>query len=103
MDSKAFVTWLVIVRELKQKVAENRASNCKKVELALGDLDQHFKKDGGEELLKLFVYSLADQRENLAPKHGMQIDGNIYDNTSTYRQAVKKYMEFKTYQEEGSY
>lgn len=103
MDSKAFVTWLIIIRELKQKVAENRASNCNKVEIALGNLDQHYRKDKGEELLKLLQYSKADQRENRPAKHGMTIEGNVYDNTSTYRQAIKRYMEFKAYQEEGSY
>mgnify|MGYP000902508242 CR=1 FL=1 len=102
MDSKAFVTWLVIVRGLKKKVAENRSSNCSKVEKALGDLDLHYRKDDGKELLELLQYSKADEREKLPARHGMDIKGIVYDNTATYRQAVKKYMEFKAYQQEGS-
>lgn len=97
MDTKEFISWLVIEGELKESVAKNRASNCKKVENALGNLNQHYKRDGGFVLLKLLKYSLADKRDNLPAKHGMKIDGDIYNNTSTYRQAVKKYMAFKAF------
>jgi hypothetical protein len=97
MNKESFITWLTEVREFKKSVVQDRVSNCKKVTLYHGDLDQHFKKDKGEALLQLLVYSKADQRENLPAKHGIPINGNQYEGTASYRQAVKRYMDFKEY------
>ena len=99
MITNEFITWLIDVRGLSETVAKNRASNCKKVWLALGNLDQHYRRDEGKYVLYLLTYTRADKRENAASKHGMEIKGDIFNNTATYKQAVKKYMEFREYQD----
>jgi hypothetical protein len=98
MNKDSFINWLTDVREFKKSVVQDRVSNCKKVAIHHGDLDQHFKKDKGEELMELLVYSKADHRDNLPTKHSIPINGNLYEGTASYRQAVRRYMDFKKYE-----
>lgn len=100
MKKELFYVWLTEVRGLKKTAAQDRVSNCKKVVTFHGDLDLHYKKDSGKSLLELFVYSKAEHRENTPAKHSIPINGNVYEGTASYRQAINRYMDFKKYENE---
>lgn len=91
----AFKTWL----ERKGYGAgtiTSRCSNCERVESELGiNLDDEFKVDEMRRLLSLFEYSKDDARRGLNPRHGMYIDGNVYNGTATLRSALNLYYQFK--------
>lgn len=94
MKKTEFRTWMKEVRGLSAHTANLRNSNCKKVEMAHGCLDQHFASDKGKSLLQTLAYSSADERENAPARHKVVINGNIRNGSSTLRQAVRRYMEF---------
>lgn len=94
MNTKLFVKWLVEVRGLKQKVAENRVSNCNTIEKLYGDLEEHYYLDNCITLLDLIKYTKKDEKENRPPNHIINIKGNVFNGTQTYRQALKKYLDF---------
>lgn len=99
MITSEFKTWMIDVRGLDTVVARGRLSNCKKVWLSHGNLDQHYRRDEGKYILYLLTYSFADYKSGIEPKHGISIGGNKYTNTATYKRAAKLYMEFKEYQD----
>lgn len=87
-------------------VAENtasaRLSNCLTIERCERiDLDREYDSDGCEELLALFTYTSADEREDRLPRHHVQIAGNLRNGTSTYKQALKKYILFRSSNEDA--
>lgn len=94
MDTKEFKDWL-INNNYKQNVVQSRLSNCNTVEKEYGNLDNHFKKDKGRELLELLSYSTDDERENRPTKHSIKIDGNLRTGSATLKLAVNLYMKFK--------
>ena len=61
MKTDLFRNWLIDVQEYKPKVVQSRVSNCKRVDRYY-DLDAHFIKDGGLELLELFKYTNIEWR-----------------------------------------
>jgi len=83
MRQKEFEDWL----RSKMQVASiaSRIANCRRVERVEGDLDQHAKENGMAELLSRLAYSKDDQRKGLRPKHGVKIDGDLYDGTATLK------------------
>lgn len=94
MKKAEFRTWMKEVRGLCAHTANLRNSNCKRVEMAHGCLDQHFLRDRGKSLLKTLAYSSADERENAPARHRVKIDGKLRTGSATLRQAVRRYMEF---------
>lgn len=94
MNTKLFVKWLTEVRGLQESVAKNRASNCNTIEKIYGDLEIHYYTDGCSSLMGIFKYSQKSHKANLPPKHLIDMKGNVYTGTSTYRQALKKFIEF---------
>ena len=76
--------------------AENRVSNAQKVEIAFGDLDAHYDHDKLHDLLEMMKYSKEDEASfKLLPK-GLVIDGDFYTGMATLRQAIQRYIEFKS-------
>lgn len=102
MNKELFISWLEKVKEYKKTTIQDRVSNVKKIALHHGDLDQHFKKDKGAELFELLTYTKQEYRENIACKHNIPISGDLYDGTSSYRQALRLYMEFKKHEIENN-
>ena len=100
MKKEAFKKWLrdVYVREngkaLVRTTQDNRVANCRSVEIAEGDLDEHFKHDEMRSLLERLSYSAEDARKRQPPSHAIPIDGNPLTGTSTYRQAINLYLKF---------
>lgn len=95
METNQFKNWLIEIKSYKQNVVQSRASNCHTVEKEYGDLDIHFKKDKGRELMELLSYSTYDEREKKPTKHSIKIDGNLRTGSATLKQGVNLYMKFK--------
>lgn len=93
MKTDLFRNWLIDIHEYKPKVVQSRVSNCKRVDRYY-DLDAHFIKDGGLELLELFKYTTEDQRNRKPTKHIIPIDGDLRTGSATFKSAVTLYMTF---------
>lgn len=100
MKTNDFRIWLKEVREVSAHTANLRISNCRKVEDAHGDLDLHFTRNKGASLMSILAYSTNDERENAPARHEVRIGGIIRTNTATFRQAVRRYIEFRVHQQE---
>jgi hypothetical protein len=100
MQDILFKNWLTDIYGMEAKAAESRTTNCRTIEKIEGDLDMHFEHDKGKYLLELLTYSRADEANNAPAKYNIPIDGVIYTGTSTLKQAINRYMEFKQYQAE---
>lgn len=94
MNVKRFKLWLEFNGKPRNTI-QNRISNCRNVESNEGDLDQHYANDYGLSILDKLSYSVEDERTNLVPKHNIIINGNIRTGSSTLKQAVTLYMNFK--------
>ena len=93
MQETLFHNWLL--KRFSRGTASSRLSNCHRVEEYEGDLDDHFNRDQGKSLIERLSYSIKDQRENRQAKHNIPICGNVYNGTTTLKQAAKLYFEFK--------
>jgi hypothetical protein len=95
MKTDDFRSWLKESRNYSNHTTTSRISNCKKVETAHGDLDQHFIRDKGMSLMGLLAYTTHDERENAPARHRVVITGKLRTGSVTLRQAVRRYMEFR--------
>ncbi|MGB0891568.1 MAG: endonuclease NucS domain-containing protein [Flavobacteriaceae bacterium] len=100
MDVTNFKLWLEY-NDTDSRTIQSRISNCRTVERNEGDLDQHFIKDNGLDLMDRLSYSTQDERLNANPKHRIPINGNIRNGSATLKQAVKLYMTFKNDRNSG--
>lgn len=74
----------------------SRITECRRVERDLKvDLDREYQKDQMKHLISLFEYSRDDMNAGLEPRHGMKIKGDLCNNTATYKNALKLYLEYK--------
>jgi len=101
MLENEFYTWLLTKRTDNQDTASSRKSNCLRVCEFEGDLDIHFEEDECCSLIEKLTYSVDDERNNRPPKHKIPIDGNVRTVTSTFKQAVRLYVEFKNDMKNG--
>jgi len=79
----------------ERKTIQNRISNCKNVENYEGDLDEHFSEDKCISLLERLFYSTENERKNDTPNHSVPINGNLRTGSSTLKQSVNLYVDFK--------
>jgi len=96
MDSEGFKSWLTLKNRGK-KTIQNRISNARNVENFEGDLDKHYEKDFGISLMTKLYYSKKDEREGLPVKHDVPINGVFRTGSSTLKNAVKLYMDFRLF------
>lgn len=95
----AFKTWLE-QWEYGEGTVRSRYTNCERIEAELGiNLDDEFQVDEMCRLLELFKYSNNDFEQGVPPRHGMHIDGNVYNGTATLRSALNLYYSFKMHPE----
>ena len=95
MKEKEFMNWMVNSDGLSNPTAMSRLSNCRRVCEFEGNLDEHYEKDGCRGLLLRLDYTKLDEQACLPARHSIPIDGNIYNGTATFRQAVRKYIAFR--------
>jgi hypothetical protein len=93
MQEQAFKSWLL--KKYQKNTANSRFSNCQNVENYVGDLDGHFNDDKCFTLIENLTYSGADERDNQSARHSIPINGNIRNGSSTLKQAVKLYVDFR--------
>ena len=96
MREERFKDWLVTVHGLGERTADNRLSNCRRVEAHEGNLDRQWEEDELVDLIDRLTYSRQDQRDGRRPRHRIGIDGDIYNGTATLKQAVVRYREFRS-------
>ena len=93
MIKTEFEQWLL--KKYDAKTASSRKSNCLRVEQFEGDLDNHFDTDKCYGLLKKLTYTKDDENNDRIKKHNIPINGNVYNGTSTFKQAVNLYSQFR--------
>ena len=96
MQEQPFRAWLKDERGQQENTIGSRVSNCRRVErYEEVDLDSQWETDELKDMLKRFSYSKTDERNGIPPKHRVPIPRNIYDGTSTLRQAIRLYKAFR--------
>lgn len=85
MERRAFNKWLKEVKGYQENTASSRVSNCQRIEDAYGNLDEHYARDKLDLIINDF--------DNL--NHKIKINGNYSTGTSTLKQALNLYIEFK--------
>jgi hypothetical protein len=93
MLEKEFYDWLL--KKYNTATANARKANCLNISKYEGDLDQHFEKDTCRSLIEKLSYSTDDEKHNRPAKHKIPISGNVRAGSSTLKQAVNLYVEFK--------
>ncbi len=96
MRQERFKDWLNTEKGLSEKSANARVSICRRVQRHEGDLDVHWDADELEDVLDRLTYSTGDLRDGRPPKHGIEIDGDVYTGTITLKAAVSSYGEFRS-------
>ena len=66
-----------------------------RVEEHYGDLDEHYAKDRLASLIEALSYSTEDRRRNRPNPSKIPFDGDIRNNLASYRDAVKRYRNFR--------
>ena len=83
------------VKYPKGGTANSRYANCIRIEKYYGDLEAEYDKDKCQQLLKDFIFTKTMDNDGIAPYHKVPISGNKVAGTSTLRNALKLYIEFK--------
>lgn len=66
-----------------------------RVEQHHGDLDQHYEADRMAGLIALLTYSTEDERHKRPNPSRIPFDGDIRSNLASYRDAIKRYRQFR--------
>jgi len=93
MLENQFYDWLL--KKYNPATANARKANCLNVSKYEGDLDQHFEKDACRSLIEKLSYSTDDEKHNRPAKHKIPICGNVRAGSSTLKQAINLYVEFR--------
>ncbi len=93
MRADAFRAWLTAQGQAKSSVS-TRVSDARRVESHYGDLDEAYRADGFEAVLKKLEYSAADRAAERPNPSELPIEGNLYDSLASYRAAVTAYRRF---------
>ncbi len=95
MNRNSFYRWLKIIKKYDRETCNLRVENCREIENYYGNLDQIYAKDKFESLREEFKYSAEEQKKDIPPKHKVPISEDIYNKTTTLRNALNLYSEFK--------
>lgn len=71
-----------------------RASGVQRLERALGDLDEHWARDGGRTVVEKLTFSRADCARGRPLPPGIRIDGDVYTGVATLRRSAVLYFQF---------
>ena len=95
MNRNSFYKWLKIIKKYDLETCDSKVENCQEIESYYGDLDQIYAEDKFESLREEFKYLAEKQKKNIPPKHKIPMDEDIYNRTTTLRNALNLYSEFK--------
>jgi hypothetical protein len=90
----AYRTWLE-QQQYQQNTITAQIARVKRVEEFHGDLDEHFQKDHIDGLLALLYYTTDDMRRGAPNPCKLPIEGDLRSNIASYRDAVKRYRQFR--------
>ncbi len=93
MKEKSYREWLA-QQKYQANTITNQIHRVRRVEDHYGDLDEHYSKDRLAEILDTLTYSMSDMRAGRPNPTKIQIQGDIRANLSSYRDAVKRYVNF---------
>lgn len=93
MKSNEYKEWLY-----KQKYHENtikaQLHRTSRVEELYGNLDEHFQSNGLSEVIAALSYSMSDKRANRPNPTKIMLQGDLYNNLASYRDAINRYRNF---------
>ena len=101
MKEEQFREWLQ-AKGYQDKVVQSRVANVRKIEEVYPDLDSRIQDGTISNLLSAFTYNASDRNHNREPLHKIQINGDQYNGTATYKSALILYMTFYN-ESNGSY
>lgn len=93
MKEKEFRDWL-LAKGYQEKVVQSRVANIRKIEEVYPDLDSRIEDGSITNLLSAFTYNASDRKHNREPLHKIQIEGDQYNGTATYKNALGLYITF---------
>lgn len=73
---------------------QTKMSEVRRLENVYGDLEAHYSSDGLESIAGELIYSSVDKRNGEENPSKIPIDGDLYNNLSSYRSALRKYQLF---------
>jgi hypothetical protein len=95
MITAEFKNWLHDKHNLSPRTIDSRVANCRTIEKWEGDLDEHYARDGGKNLLNRLTYSQADQDRHISARHSIPINGDIRNGSATLKSAARLYFGFR--------
>jgi 5-methylcytosine-specific restriction protein B len=93
MKETEFRKWLEAKGQSERSIG-SRISTARRVENAVGDLDNVLDGQKIEDLLRQFDYSTEDERRNAPNPSPVQIDGNLRNGLASLRQSISLYTDF---------
>ena len=82
-------------QDYQENTIKAQISRVKRVEEFHGDLGEHYAQDRMASVIEELKYSVDDQRSNRPNPSKMPINGDIYNNLASYRNAVVYYRTFR--------
>ena len=89
-----FKTWLS-QQNISQLTQEMQLQRAERIERAYGDLDDLFDADRLAGVMATFAFSKADEKASRGNPSKLPIDGDLYNNLSTYRSTLNRYIRFR--------
>ena len=94
MREQEFRPWLENSRYDK-KTIESIISSAKRIEAAIGDLDEQLDAGGYEKLSTQFLYSAEDERNERSNPSPISVDGNLRNELASLKKALRLYNRFR--------
>lgn len=98
MNIEKLKEWLETTQDFTKATIQNRLSNLRKIESYYPNLDQEFDRDHCQRILKELEYTIDEYRLGQPVKHKIEINGNQFTGTATYRSTLKLFVEFKLFE-----
>lgn len=93
MKEEQFKIWLKD-NGYQDNVIQSRVTNLRRIEEAYPDLDARIEDNTIINLMNVFIYNAHDRKCNREPLHKIQINGDLYEGTATYKNALTLYLRF---------
>ena len=95
MHEQAYKSWLQ--GKLSSRPIADSVSRCRRIEENLKlDLDNEYKRDGGQGLIELLEYTTDDKNHNRPPQCNIYFapGADLKSGLSSLKNAAKKYFDF---------
>jgi endonuclease len=89
-----YEAWLK-AEQYAEGTVRTQLSRIERIERAYPDIDAQYDEDKLIGLMQAFRYSRNDERRGLPNPTKLQIDGDLFNNLSSYRTAIGRYIRFR--------